>query len=192
MPMKLPYARVNRLVVAIDGEQQMAGQALFRAHKLRLMPQIPACTAAGSGRGAWLAIPAKAVCQPGVVQDDRRPLRWRKSSLIQPGGPRSGEALPQRGGDRLRRNLGDDELLHLGLALPGRAEGLPVDRVDRRARSSSGSAPAAAGQIVAMAPLFFLLCQRQRAYRDLEPAAAEVDDIAVAMLAPVGGFDAPN
>ena len=130
--MKLPYARVNRLVVAIDGEQQMAGQTLFRAHKLRLMPQIPGLHRGGIRPRRLAGNPGEGGFQPGVVQDDRRPLRWRKSSLIQPGAQRSGEALQQRGGDRLRRNLGDDELLHLGLALPGRLEGLPVDRVDGR------------------------------------------------------------
>ena len=32
---------MNRFAVVIDGQQQMAGQPLFRTHKLRLVAQIP-------------------------------------------------------------------------------------------------------------------------------------------------------
>ena len=72
----------------------MAGQPLFRAHKLRLMPQIPRLHRGGIRLRRLVGNLGEGGFQPGMMQDDRRPLRRRKSALIQPEAQRSGEAFP--------------------------------------------------------------------------------------------------
>ena len=191
MPMKRPDARVNRLLIAIDGEQQMAGQPLFRAHKLRLMPQIPCLHRGGIRPRRRLAIPAKAVSSRA----------WCRTIAARPAGvnPPSSSQAPSEAARPSRSAAGiasaaiwRQRLLHRwpDAARPPRRPPGPPRRWPP-VRSSSGSAPAAAGKSLPWLHYSSSSARGQRGHRNLEPATAEVDDIAVAALAPVGGLNTP-
>jgi hypothetical protein len=124
------------------------------------------------------------------MQHDRRPLRWRKSSLIQPDASEVAMPSSSAAGIASGTNLGDDRCSSwAGAARPPQRPA--VDRIGMFRLA----VPAALRQPLPAKSLPRLhysspLPARARA-GTLEPAAAKVDGVAVAMLAPVG-FDAPR
>lgn len=129
MPMQAEDPLVYGFAVAIDRQQQVAGQTLLRAHKLRLVAQIPGLHRGEIRLRRLAGDIGKADLQSGVMQHDGCALRRRKFPLVEPDGKGGGDILQQRRRNIAFRDPRDDRLLHAALTLPGLFKSLRIGRL---------------------------------------------------------------
>ena len=120
---------MNGFTVILDSQQQMAGQALFRAHKLRLVAQIPGLDRGEIRLRRLTGDIGKGDFQPGVMQHDSRAFWRRKVTFSKPDGKGGGDVIPSRRRNSAFRNPRDYRLLHLALALPGLLKGQRIGSI---------------------------------------------------------------